>query len=85
MTPGSTSTSGCAPVNARSRSTQPRGVIQSSQPAPVAVSAITLSRKNTATAPRPSSSASRREDASWLTTAPRPANTGITQATTRAR
>ena len=82
---GSRSTAGRAPVNGRSSSAQPSGVAQRSQPAPLAVSATARSSRNSATAPPPSSRATRRDGASWLATAPSPANTGITETVARAR
>ena len=73
---GSSRTSGRAPVNGRSSSAHPSGVAQRSQPAPLEVSAITRSTRNSPIVALPSSSAMRRVGASWLTRAPTPANTG---------
>ena len=48
-TAGSSRTTGWAPVNGRSSSVQPSGVAQRSQPAPLEVSPITRSNRNSAT------------------------------------
>ncbi len=76
---------GCAPVNGRSSSAQPSGVIHRSQPTPLEVSASTRSSKARPTIPPPSSSASRRVGASWLASAPTPANTAALERTEKDR
>ena len=54
---GSSSTAGCAPVNGRSSSAHPNGVVQRSQPTAPEVSAITRSRNSRPTTAPPSSRA----------------------------
>jgi len=82
---GSRSTSGRGSANGRDASAQPSGVVQRTQPAPEEVSATTRSRNASASATMPSSSASRRVGATWLATAPTPANTSAGEIAARAR
>ena len=82
---GSSSTAGVGPANARSSATQPSGVAQRSQARPVEVSATTRSANAAAKTAVPSASARRRVEASWLTSAPTPANTGTGESVASAR
>ncbi len=84
-TTGSSSTAGRGPANGRISSAQPSGVAQRSQPAAPTVSATTRSRKHSPAAPPAISAAIRRLGASWLATAPMPANTPMTETVARAR
>ena len=81
---GRSSTTGRGPANARSSSIQPSGVAQRSA-VRLDVSATTRTRNAAATAPPPSSRATRRFGATWLARAPTPTKTGITATTASAR
>ena len=82
---GSSRTAGRAPVKGRSSSLQPSGVAQRSHPSPDEVSATTRTTSASVTAALPSSSATRREGASWLASAPTPVKTGATTTIASAR
>ena len=82
---GASSTSGRGPANGRISSAHPSGVAQRSQAAPVEVSAITRSSSDRPTTALPSSSAMRRDGASWLAIAPTPTYTGATDTVASAR
>ena len=64
-------------MNGSISSAQPSGVTHRSHAAPDAVSATARISSATATAPKPIHIATRRRGASWLASAPTPANTGI--------
>ena len=81
---GSSRTSGCGSANGRIASAHPSGVAQRSQSADEV--ADTVRRANaTASTAVASPVAIRRVGASWLVTAPTPANTGTTETIASAR
>jgi hypothetical protein len=82
---GTRRTAGCAAVNARISSVQPSGVSQRSHSALDAVSAMTRSRKASASTPAAISIATRRVGAIWLASAPMPTKTGIGEMIASAR
>jgi hypothetical protein len=85
-TPGSSRTSGCGSAKGRSSSAQPRGVAQRSQSTPADGRAATVrSAKAITSTPVASPVAMRLVGASWLATAPTPANTGTTETIASAR
>ena len=82
---GRSTTAGRAPVNACISSAQPNGVAQRSHAAPEDVSAATRSTKVAARAAVASPVAWRRVAATWLASAPMPANTAPTPRIASAR
>jgi hypothetical protein len=82
---GSASTSGRGCANARTSLTQPGGVAHRSHVSPETVSATTRATNASARAAVALSTARRRVPATWLVTAPTPANTGIGEIAASAR